>query len=143
MSTEGLADRTTFVLLEAAGRVQRSLGVATSDLGIGLRELRLLALIEREGPLPQRELTRITGIDKSPMVGLVDALETKQLAQRRRDPADRRVTRIALTSGGRSLLKRAARRLKDPELLLLEALDQAERRSLQELLLRIKSRTPG
>jgi DNA-binding MarR family transcriptional regulator len=140
MSTEGLADQTTFVLLEAAGRVQRSLVGVASDLGIGLRELRLLALIEREGPISQRELTRITGIDKSPMVSLVDALEARQLAQRQRDLADRRVTRIALTSAGRSLLKRAARRLRDPELLLLEALDQAERRSLQELLLRIKMR---
>lgn len=139
MSTEGLADQTTFVLLEAADRVQRSLIAAASELGVGLRELRLLALIEREGPLSQRELTQLTGIDKSPMVGLVDLLEEKDLALRQRDVPDRRVTRIALTATGRSLLKRAARRLRDPEPFLLEALDQGERKALQTLLMRINS----
>jgi DNA-binding MarR family transcriptional regulator len=136
MSSERLPAQTTFALLDAAGRAQRSMIAASTEFGVRLRELRLLALVHRQGPLSQRELTRFTGIDKSPMVGLVDALEAKGLAVRERDSADRRVTKISLTHAGHLVLQRAMRELRDPDV-LLEALDAAERRSLHELLLRI------
>jgi DNA-binding MarR family transcriptional regulator len=141
MTTRWLADHPTFALLEAASRAKDILLPALSSLGVDLRELRLLAVIEREGPLSQRELSDIAGIDKSSVVAVVDSIETKHLAQRTREPGDRRINRIVLTPTGLALLRRAPQNLVGSERQLLHALDLTERRALQGLLGRINHRT--
>jgi DNA-binding MarR family transcriptional regulator len=141
MTTRWLADHPTFALLEAASRAKDILLPALSSLGVDLRELRLLVVIEREGPLSQRELSDIAGIEKSSMVTVVDSLETKHLARRTREPSDRRINRIVLTPAGFALLRRAPQNLVGSEKRLLDALDFTERKALQGLLGRINRRT--
>src|ERR671931_2397862 len=50
----------------------------------------------REGAI-QQELSSDMGIDPSTMVSLIDALETRGLAARRRHPKDRRAWEVAIT----------------------------------------------
>src|SRR4051812_4770211 len=59
----------------------------------------------REGAI-QQELSSDMGIDPSTMVSLVDELETRGLAARRRHPNDRRAWEVAITPLGRQTLER-------------------------------------
>ncbi|GAC1368568.1 MAG: MarR family transcriptional regulator [Actinomycetota bacterium] len=62
---------------------------------------------ESEGPwgLSQRELAERMGVEGPTLVRHLDRLEKEDLIERRRDVADRRVTRIAVTAAGRVLLE--------------------------------------
>lgn len=50
------------------------------------------------------ELSKITVLDPSTLVSVIDDLETKGLVERRKDPSDRRRTPLSVTEGGRALL---------------------------------------
>ena len=138
MSSESvLGKQTSFNLIQAAHAVRRSFELLAHELELSYRQLQILALIEREGPMSQRELSRLAGIDKSPMVGIIDALETAGLALRKRDPEDRRITLIQLTEEGTALLRRAATLALEADKEVLKGLDRSDRLALARLLDRI------
>jgi DNA-binding MarR family transcriptional regulator len=85
----------------------------------------------------QQALSTALGIHRSAVVALVDDLEQRGLAQRRRDPADRRAYRLYLTSGGRELLTKLERLADEDEAELLSALDAPERSQLISFLQRV------
>lgn len=89
-----------------------------------LPQYRVLALLATEGPLPQRRLAAHLGVTGPTVVRVVDALERKGFAARRRagragatgeGRGDRRVVRVALTAAGarvqRAVAARQERRL--------------------------------
>ena len=91
--------------LEEAGR---ALSAATimfhtslaAKLGLSPTEEKALDLLDRLGPLTAKELARQSGLAPASVTGLVDRLERKGFAVRRRDPEDgRRV--LVETSPGR------------------------------------------
>lgn len=61
-----------------------------------------------ESGLSQRELADRMGVEGPTLVRHLDRLEKEGLIERRRDPVDRRVTRIAVTGAGTALLERLA-----------------------------------
>ena len=85
----------------------------------------------------QQALSNALGIHRSAVVALVDDLESRGLAERRRDPADRRAYTLYLTSEGRALLAELDRAADDEDAELLTALDAAERAQLISLLQRV------
>ena len=85
----------------------------------------------------QQALSIALGIHRSAMVALVDDLEQRGLAERRRDPADRRAYTLFLTPAGRELLAELERAADDEDDELLSALDAAERSQLISLLQRV------
>jgi DNA-binding MarR family transcriptional regulator len=89
----------------------------------------------REGAI-QQELSSDMGIDPSTMVSLIDELEEKGLAARRRHPKDRRAWEVAITPQGRRALERARRLALQVEDDVLGGLSAAERRRLLALLRR-------
>lgn len=105
--------------------------------GVRSRHIAVLALVDTEGPLSQRELGRRLRIDKSAMVGLVDGLEHGGYAERRRGRQDRRVFLVHPTDKGIRLLRRAEDLAVDENARLLAALEPAERVQLQEMLVRM------
>jgi DNA-binding MarR family transcriptional regulator len=115
--------------------VERALGQLGLDLGV--KEFGALSLLERHGPLSQRRLGELQGIDRTTMVAVVDALERKGLAERRRDPADRRVYSLRATDEGRRALARAGAAIDRAEDDALAGVAPAEQRRLKELLRRI------
>lgn len=90
-----------FIAERATDRFERAL----APEGVAARHASVLALIDAEGPMSQRELGRRLGIDKSPMVGVIDDLERLGYARRTR-AEDRRVQAIQLTRSGRRVLSR-------------------------------------
>src|SRR3954452_865589 len=89
------------------------------------------------GPLvTQGAIAETLGYDKGQLVGLLDELEEEGLAERRRDPSDRRRHVVRLTPEGKRALGRLrtlAGKLEDD---LLAPLADGEREQLHRVLLR-------
>ena len=73
--------------------------------------LRALRVLKRHGPMRLSELSEHLRIAPRSVTEVVDTLESRGLAERRPDPADRRATLAELTEHGASVLDaiRAAR----------------------------------
>jgi DNA-binding MarR family transcriptional regulator len=69
-------------------------------------QLSALVSIEREGPVTLGELAALESVQPPTMTRIVAALEEQGLVQREADPADRRISRVRMTSQGRRLLER-------------------------------------
>ncbi|MFF2204464.1 MarR family transcriptional regulator [Streptomyces sp. NPDC058145] len=98
-------------------------------------QARLLSLLSLE-PLPMRKLAHKLKCEPSNVTGIVDRLESRGLAERRPDPADRRVKLAAATDEGRRVardLREGLRFAREP----LAGLSAEERRSLRDLLRRM------
>jgi DNA-binding MarR family transcriptional regulator len=70
-----------------------------AEAGISMPQFGVLRALRRSARTIS-ELSRIMMLDPSTLVGVVDALERKGLAVRRRDPNDRRRVPISLTEQG-------------------------------------------
>jgi len=106
---------------------------AASVPGVSPGRVGMLVLIEANPGVTQGRLASAMGLDRSTMVGLVDALEERGLIERRRGE-DRRTNRLWLTRPGRLLLGRAKRRIAQHEKRVAGRLNPAERAQLVSLL---------
>jgi DNA-binding MarR family transcriptional regulator len=125
----------------ALGTVFRSYvkaaNVAVADLPGGPRGYQVLAAAETDNLGTQLALANQLGVDRTVMTYLLDDLERAGLIERRPDPADRRVRRVAVTDQGRKLLTELDRRLNETEEHVLSALGDADRDTFRELLRRL------
>lgn len=98
-------------------------------------QARVLALLARE-PLPMRHIAQQLKCEPSNITGIVDRLEARGLAERRPDPADRRIKLAAATDEGRETaarLRGALNFARAP----LAGLSEDERTTLRDLLKRM------
>jgi DNA-binding MarR family transcriptional regulator len=93
----------------------------------------MLLLIEANPGVTQGRLARAVSLERSTMVGVVDALEARGLIERRRGQ-DRRTNGLWLTRSGRSLVARLKRAIESHERRVASRLTPAERRELLTLL---------
>jgi DNA-binding MarR family transcriptional regulator len=127
------------VLLALAGQeATRRLRDVLADHDLTPRQLRLLALLHRQGATGQRELGRTMGVDPSVLVAMLNPLESSRLVTRRRDPADRRRHVVTLTAAGERRLAAAERSQAEVEDALFSPLDDRARGQLQALLLALR-----
>jgi MarR family transcriptional regulator, organic hydroperoxide resistance regulator len=99
----------------------------------------LYYLMEHEGCL-QNELSRALLLDKSAITGLIDRLENKGLAERRRTTADRRAMNIYLTEEGKSAARKCLAVTKEFNNVIKEGLSQEEIDTFSRILQKIISR---
>jgi DNA-binding MarR family transcriptional regulator len=123
----------SFIAERATERFERAL----APQGVKARHATVLALIDAEGAMSQRELGRRLGIDKSPMVGVIDDLERLGYASRQRSADDRRVQAIHLTAAGRRVLARAIEFAEVENARTFGVLDEDEREQMHALLRRV------
>jgi len=69
-------------------------------------QLSALVSIERDGPVTLGELAALESVQPPTMTRIVAGLEEQGLVQREVDPADRRISRVRMTSQARKLLER-------------------------------------
>jgi DNA-binding MarR family transcriptional regulator len=79
------------------------LAAVLRPLGMDVRHFGILQFLACGG-LTQRQLIDLVGVDKSTLVRIIDQLEDQQLAQRTRDPHDRRAFQVTITERGRQRL---------------------------------------
>jgi DNA-binding MarR family transcriptional regulator len=107
---------------------------ALAPFGINGRELAVLLTLADHEPASQQQAAERMGVDRTTMVALLDALETKGLVTRRPQAGDRRRNVVELTPEGQDTLVGASLASDEAERLLLSALTKQEADQLRKLL---------
>jgi DNA-binding MarR family transcriptional regulator len=113
------------------------------DHDLGEHAFGVLMVLDQVGPLSQRELSRILGIDPRNAVAVLDGLEHRSLVDRAHDPKDRRRHAVRLAPKGRQLLERLRRDGAATESSMLSGLTVAERATLHRLLVKLLAALAG
>jgi DNA-binding MarR family transcriptional regulator len=126
------------LLLAHLGRVaKRRFGEALEPTGLKGPEAFALMQLRDLGPISQQELAETLDLDPSKLVALLNELESDGLAERRRDPGDRRRHIVEISAAGRKRLADAERAMAAFENQFLAGLAPDERLQLQGLLGRV------
>jgi DNA-binding MarR family transcriptional regulator len=104
------------------------------QLGMPLKLALALGYLEDCGGAPQQELADALGVDANMVVLVLNELEERGWAERRRNPHDRRRHRVELTAEGRSALRETEKVQRAVENEVLGSLDAGERATLCDLL---------
>ena len=97
----------------------------------------VLSLIGANPGMTQSALARAVGIERSTMVAVIDALQSRGLVERAPSPVDRRSYALVLTDQGKALLERLIPMVRAHERRLARKLVPEERERLIELLLKL------
>lgn len=138
-----LSTRLTFLLKRVLLELEDLHTEHLAPLGINGRELGVLLLLNGLDVSSQQEVAGRLGVDRTTMVGLVDALEEKGLLARRPDVGDRRRNVLELTQDGHAVLAQAVQASDHAERQLLSRLDDEESAQLRTLLARVTQEQPG
>jgi DNA-binding MarR family transcriptional regulator len=101
------SDNVVHLLKQAQFRLSALYDAALEPQGITGRELGVLLAVDDGEPPSQQDVARRLGIDRTSMVGFIDALEAKGLVQRHPHAVDRRRNVIELTDVGRETMRKA------------------------------------
>jgi DNA-binding MarR family transcriptional regulator len=133
----GLSRRVGFLLAQLGTHAHRQFAERLARLDLHPRHFGMLSHLAASEGQSQQTLSIALGIHRSAVVALVDDLEHRGLAERRRDPIDRRAYALYLTPAGRGLLTDLERIADERDVELLSALDASERSQLISLLQRV------
>jgi DNA-binding MarR family transcriptional regulator len=100
MSPEQLGE----LYLEVHHRMHRAFDGGMSACGLSLARTKVLAQLQRSGPVRPSVLAAEFGFAPRTITELVDTLERDGLAARQPDPTDRRALLVTLTSEGEAAL---------------------------------------
>ncbi len=129
--------RLGFLLAQLGTHAHRQFADRLAGLDLHPRHFGMLSHLAAAEGQSQQALSKALRIHRSAVVALVDDLEQRGLAERRRDPVDRRAYTLYLTSSGRELLADLERIADERDVELLTALNASERSQLISLLQRV------
>jgi DNA-binding MarR family transcriptional regulator len=117
-----LTETTGFLVTQAHWLARDRANEAFRDLPIEIRHYGLLLTLDELGPVSQQALTNAMSVSATTVTQLVDDLERSGLAERRRNPSDRRAYTVTMTPEGERVLTQGRARAErfliedDPEL---------------------------
>jgi DNA-binding MarR family transcriptional regulator len=114
--------------------VFRDFGESVSDLPPG--RVGILLIIDANPGVTQTRLAQAVGLDRSTLVGVLDALEARGLVERRRGK-DRRTNGLLLTRAGRARVTELKRRIRVHERRVAARLTAEEKTQLLALLYKL------
>jgi len=106
------------------------------QLGMRLKEFATLATLHDHSPVPQHELGEMLCVDANNLVLLLNDLEAREFAFRRRDPSDRRRHLVEITEEGLRAFASAQKAIEGVEDDVLSGLTRQDRVELHALLSR-------
>jgi DNA-binding MarR family transcriptional regulator len=132
-----LSRRLGFLLAQLGTHAHRQFAERLGRVDLHPRHFGMLSHLAAAEGQSQQALSNALGIHRSAVVALVDDLEQRGLAERRRDPVDRRAYTLYLTPAGRDLLTDLQGIADEHDVDLLTALNASERSQLISLLQRV------
>lgn len=97
-------DAVGYRLRRAQLAVLQDFNEAFAARGLRPADYFVLLILSKNPGLKQSEVAEALGIQRANFVAIVDGLEQKGMAERRKSDADRRVQSLYITAGGRSYL---------------------------------------
>jgi DNA-binding MarR family transcriptional regulator len=134
--TDGLSFQgSTAYLLAMVGALSRQRWVAMlGQFDISRSQYKVVMGLAELGPLGQRHLADLIGIDPRNCVPIIDSLVERDLVARETDPSDRRRRVLGLTESGRRLALELRAVSGQIEAEVLHPLDPAEQALLRRML---------
>jgi MarR family transcriptional regulator, organic hydroperoxide resistance regulator len=118
---------------------RRRFVAVASEFELSPPQVRALAVLDPDRPVPMSELADALHCDNSNVTGIVDRLEDRGLVERRSASHDRRVKMLAVTERGAEVRERLAERLEQaPE--PLARLSPDDQRVLRDIMRRTLER---
>jgi MarR family transcriptional regulator, lower aerobic nicotinate degradation pathway regulator len=132
-----------FLLSKIGSRATKLYSETLEPFGLRPRHVAALRFLAASDGASQKELVEGLWSDSSSVVSLVDEFERQGLAERRRNPRDRRSYGVHITEQGRRVLEDAEALAREIEDRVLARLSSSQREELLGLLrLTIGSETP-
>ena len=124
-------------LARTAKATSRAFDAALGDAGGSVPVWLILVSLKTGGHAMQRELAAAVGIEGPTLTHHLDRLERDGLVSRERDPANRRIQRVALTDAGDAAFFRLAKVVRAFDRRLRAGFDDDEIATLAALLTRL------
>jgi DNA-binding MarR family transcriptional regulator len=114
------------------------LGQKVATLHITPVQALALGFLNATDQITASELGKKAELDSATLTGIIDRLEAAQLIERRSNPDDRRSIRIHLTPKGKRVSELAIERIEEANREFLQALTEAQRRDLLQIIGKIR-----
>ncbi|MFI6977035.1 MarR family winged helix-turn-helix transcriptional regulator [Embleya sp. NPDC050154] len=124
--------RTGYRLVKLADLLLALADQTLSSLGVKTKHVHVLETLLTYESLSQQDVSRLLGIDPNVLVGVLDDLEERGFAERRRNPHDRRRHVIQVTASGRELVAESTRLLSAAEDAFFAAVSAEDRRIVHD-----------
>ena len=140
----GIAKRWPTLLMIKLGRItMHRFTEALEPFGIRPRHVAALIELRDHGELTQQSLCGQLHLDPTNLVAILNELEQRGYATRRRDPEDRRRHLVEVSKKGIAVIEKVSEVMDAVEDDLLDGLEPAEREELEGLLTSIWERSGG
>jgi DNA-binding MarR family transcriptional regulator len=140
----GIAQRWPMLLMIKLGRItMHRFTEALEPFGIRPRHVAALIELRDRGELTQQTLCGQLHLDPTNLVGILNELEERGFATRRRDPEDRRRHLVEVSKKGIAVIEKVSEVMDGVEAELLEGFEPAERAQLEGLLTSVWERSGG
>jgi DNA-binding MarR family transcriptional regulator len=132
-----LLDSTVFLIARLGFAIKGRAIEEFEAAGFSMYQYSVLAMVGEESRTSQATIADALNLDRSQLVGVLDDLEERGLIERRRDPEDRRRHMVSLTAEGKRQLVRLRAISKRLGEAFLAPLDEKERATLHDMLLKV------
>jgi DNA-binding MarR family transcriptional regulator len=140
----GIAKQWPTLLMIKLGRItMHRFTEALEPFGIRPRHVAALIELRDRGELTQQSLCGQLHLDPTNLVAILNELEDRGYATRRRDPEDRRRHLVEVSKKGIAVIEKVSQVMDGVEDDLLEGFEPAEREQFEELLTSIWERSGG
>jgi DNA-binding MarR family transcriptional regulator len=140
----GIAKQWPTLLMIKLGRItMHRFSEALEPFGIRPRHVAALIELRDGGELTQQSLCGQLHLDPTNLVAILNELEQRGFAARRRDPEDRRRHLVEVSNKGIAVIEKVSEVMDGVEEDLLDGLEPAERDQLEGLLTSIWERSGG
>src|SRR5947207_6038652 len=140
----GIAKQWPTLLMIKLGRItMHRFTEALEPFGIRPRHVAALIELRDRGELTQQSLCGQLHLDPTNLVGILNELEQRGYATRRRDPEDRRRHLVEVSKKGIAVIEKVSEVMDGVEADLLGGLEPADRRRVEGLLISLWQRRGG
>jgi DNA-binding MarR family transcriptional regulator len=144
IAAPGIAQQWPTLLLIKLGRItMHRFTEALEPFGIRPRHVAALIELRDRGELTQQSLCGQLHLDPTNLVAILNELEQRGYATRRRDPQDRRRHLVEVSKKGVAVIDKVSKVMDEVEADLLKDFEPAEREQLERLLAAAWDRSGG